>query len=381
VISVGNIGGGFDTGFRGQIVQDFANDRLFIWEISSNTYYDEVNLTSAARTFHNMKYNIDRNVEIEGTHYIEFDGVNNRFLSMDLALGGLVAYNHASNKISLISVMHISEGRSFGSPKNIAVDINNERYFVADSVRETVWQVNSNNGNRENLRFNILDGTGLNAPAGIRYSQAENAIAVFNATTMSISIIDLERREHRLVSGGNVGSGPAFSRIIDLAFDEDNDRLLVIDSNESAIFSVDPVTGAREIYPIDGHRLNLPGLYIDGERTLIAYRLSSETIMADVNLDTGIKTELARTSYSVSAWAHNRREKKAYLLTGSSIISLDLHSNQEQVISNNIISEGLELGRGHITWDDVSDNVFLSQDAAKIIALDPISGDRLMISK
>jgi hypothetical protein len=384
MVSSGNVGGGSNRGWRVQLIPDFDNNRLFVWEVSSNKLLDEVSLEDYSRKSTRIQYTGGLNISIESAFYIDFDSSNNRFFTIATRLGGLLTFDPLTYDFSFVSKMYLSEGRSFGSPRDIELDLVNDRYFVADYTRKTVWQVDAADGNRTALiNSSSID---RNNPLAIAYSKNRNDIAITTMGVETVSLHNLEDNTTQILSGDGVGVGPAFDSISDVAFDEANNQLVVNDAGTSSVIAVDLDSGHRSIITDDstvsGNLLNLiPGIYLNQDKFLIAGSLALKSAVYQVDMVTGNKIELASVNGYPSSWVYDDQDNKAYFLFYDYVLSVDLHTGLSETVYSAPLAGDTDLESGRLAWDEETGNLYLSLWSRQMVVIDPLSGGRLMISK
>jgi DNA-binding beta-propeller fold protein YncE len=216
--------------------------------------------------------------------------------------------------------------------------------------------------------------------------------------TGGIRAIDLATGETSTVSDASTGTGPALSFAFYMAFDADDNRFIVYDDDQHALFAVDATTGNRVIVsdnigPGPGELVTaVSGLALDSVNDT-AYIIDSSTEVSAIDLGSGNRTALAGSG---DIFARPRemafdpaRDTLAIVDVEDHVVRVDLATGVATIISDGADYPGLELGRfpPRVTYDPLGDRYVISDanvdvfldDTDRLIAVDPDTGARSLL--
>jgi len=142
-----------------------------------------------------------------------------------------------------------------------------------------------------------------------------------------------------IVSGGPVGSGPAFSKPVALTLDPQGDTLYVADDELNAIFRVDVATGDRVVLPASGASFFTP-TELDFDTT------RGQLILADES---------------------------------NGILTVDPSTGERRMLSTSQSPGPRAFFYRGVGYDSARDRIILS-DSSSFFAVDPLTGARSMLS-
>lgn len=376
--------------FSGTLILDEANNRLFIWE-GRNPRIHIYDFSTQESNTHRFEYPGPENYLFDSTMVATFDAANERLLTLDIRAGGLLSVNLADLALRPISKMHLTEGRSYHLPNGIALDWPNNRYFVSDFHRSTVWEVNAVTGERVNLRFEITDGDSMNNPVALDYSATLNQVVVADRNGAAIGKIDLSTSVYEIIADSSDGIGATFEDLTDLVFDSNSEALRAYDEGSQDILSVDLESGDRTplFSTLSENGLNwAPGIHLDRDAMWVANRIQDggwSTRLERIDLATQSIEELARFPLYARFVALDTVSGTAYtigfLLPENPLLSVDIWSGEETITPSRDWKDGAIISSAEtLAWDEGNGNLYVVGNR-QIIVLDPLSNDRLMVNK
>ncbi|MGL6161659.1 hypothetical protein [Microbulbifer sp.] len=466
------IGAGPTLEFPSAAALDVDNNRLLLMDERLDAVIG-VDLATGDRVILSGEGN-GSGVEFGFPTSLTFDSVNNRVLVTDPHFdAALFSVDLESGQRSVLSGEDSSQGGAlvgagpgFGSPQAVAVDIANNRAFVADSAGTAgrIFAVDLETGNREIFSggINIKDemvglGTLVNSPSFLEIDRINNRLLMVDRRhglvfvdligasrklvnerigtgpdiSSSVGSIDVDPLHNRLLttdqaldvifavnvstgersifSGGDKGTGPAFSSLRFSALDSGNSRLLATDFDNRAVYTVDLTTGDRAILS-DNTRGAGPGfanpraLTVDaGNNRILVTDFQVKGIFA-VDPDTGDRTiisgnDLDNGGALIGSGPEIQRPEgialdagnnRALLVDGGNdaLIAIDLETGDRAVLSGaDPDNAGALVGAGpgfgdieSVVVDSVNHRALIPDFSnSMVIAVDLASGDRSVI--
>ena len=231
-------------------------------------------------------------------------------------------------------------------PADLAVDVKHGFAYILDHNQDAIYSVNLLDGTRSIIssRTKPNSDNEFLSPFGIALDSDNSQLYVSDASLRALLTVDIATGQRTIVSDDSIGLGPSFNfAITDIAYDKENKVVLVNDINADRVISVDLTTGDRSALtqPVfRDHR----AITIDSEnkRAFVADRVNLDVKQVDLN--TGVVTTITNNSM------HNGRNS-------------------------------LKNPAG-IVFDAINDRILVADaDLEAIIAVDPVTGDRVIFSR
>jgi len=309
VSSSSNNSSSADAGLQSPVglVLDTAHNRILLMDLWFDVV-SAIDLTSGVRTVLSERGLIDNHVgQMMKSHSMTIDSVHNRLLVADDDLQAVIAIDLTSGLRTVLSSNTFpSEVNAFISPADIVLDGANNRALVADSGLSAIIAVDLTSGERSILSDNSKStqvDVRLFAPGALALDSVHNRVLVSDLSphgfTPILIAVDLTSGARTLLVE-TLNEVEGFQINGDIAFDEANHRVLLVDSNLDAVIAFDLITGVRAIFSGNGipdamNNLNTPtGIAIDSpnNRALVAdFRLNA---VVSVDLVTGERTIFAK---------------------------------------------------------------------------------------
>lgn len=179
------------------------------------------------------------------------DSAGSRALLVDDALRAVIAVDLTTGQRSTISGNGVGGGASFSAPASIALDSANNRAFVTDG--SLVIEVDLASGDRSQFADISPVKTGGTQALDIALDESNNRLLIVDLVVdintavdgvIAVSLVDGAASDF---SSANLGSGAAFNAPVNIVIDTTGNRALVTDSagSEAAVIEVDLVDGSR----------------------------------------------------------------------------------------------------------------------------------------
>lgn len=402
---------------------------------------------------------IDRRATLFSPQEAVVDQANNRALVLDWAMRGIISIDLDSGARHVLSGPGVpNDDNPFNQPADIVVNAAGDRAFVTDNAENAVFEVDLTTGIRSRLSDNSMFGgaTPIAGPVGITLDEASDALYVVNRDSVSSpSIISVSTVDgSRAVISNNSSHILQYSTPHDLVFDPaanrlfvtdpapytaalpyfplvfdvgvlggaplifsnsttpngnfpfaqptsiamGDSRLLVTDSTNNAVVSVDLGTGNRQILsrnagPGTGIPFNFPsGIAIDNANNRAFVTDFSSNVLA-VDLTDGSRSVFAEnsmpdadhpfTGFHVGIVLH-QAANRAYVLESDRILSVDLANGSRSVLSDNTTDPAAPISSPQAAALDRANNRLLVSQAGLdpwVIAVDLETGARTVLTR
>ncbi len=279
--------------FAWNIVPDAANQLLYV--ISIGAIY-EVDLVTGSERILSFVQD-DSAFTLPQPQVALLDADDFRILISDFDLQMILEVSLLSGTRSVFLSRQQGEGVGIVAGRHLALSSDQSKAYVLDdggNVLERLLEVDLATGDRRQIGdlpqpFNELAaGLALDEEAGLAYAAFSNAI----------SQVDLEAEQELQLAGSSVGFGPVPQEISDLVLDKANNRLLLADSELSAIVELDLQTRVRSVFSQAGARgagdpfANVTALAFDAENNRL-YAANQQTAeVVTINMETGDRSVL-----------------------------------------------------------------------------------------
>lgn len=174
---------------------------------------------------------------------LDWDAASGRVLVVDHEKAAVFWIDGASRG-RLLSGDGAGSGPGFIGPSGVALDVPNNRAFVADYNHAALFSVDLETGERRRLSY-VLRGKGpyLTTPVDVAFDALRDRAFVLQRT--GVLTVDPETGNRTRLSDAAAGSGVLFRRPERMVIDPGNDRLIVTDAGRRALIAVDIETGRR----------------------------------------------------------------------------------------------------------------------------------------
>ena len=271
---------------------DTSRNQLLVTDAGLNAFFI-VDLTTGDRTL----------LEGSGTKFIRLTAADflgdNQIVAVDGEIETVIMVDRNTGDRSLLSNNGIGEGPRLETPRSF-VQLNASQLLIADSEANHLFHMDVSNGNRSIF----IDGkdTILNSPRALALDKANNRVLIIDnvdndESSPRLLSLNLESEILSIITGAGTGSGPEMSIPGYIALDTTNNRLLVTDSGQDALFSINLATGERSIISDDetsGPEFSNPtglALKSDGNTALVVDARTG--VLFSVNLQTGARTVIS----------------------------------------------------------------------------------------
>ncbi len=289
---------------------------------------------------------------------IALDTSNNRALVIDLALRALISVDLTSGERTIISDNSNPDSNNpFSNPSALTLDSNNNRALIVDNSSGTLFAVDLVSGIRTIISDeNTLSNESLVGSIDIDLDSANNRALVMTSGNIDrLLSVNLTNGLRTRISVNNDPTAPLtekFSGPLGIAFDSDNDKVLVLDSavRIDRIFSVNLTNGARSIVS-DNNTPNNSNIFGSPRRIAID-RENKRALITDVN-DT------------------------------QNIFAMDLNTGARTILSNNTIPDANNRFQSPVAIevDSANGRALVSDNSADtIFSVDLVNGARTIFS-
>lgn len=293
-----------------------------------------------------------------GSIVVESDG---HFVVTDAFFDGVVRVDPVTGDHTVISSGsdNIGSGPGLVFPTALALETDGH-IVIVDRSFASVVRINPETGDRT-----VVSGgrSGFVFPTALTLDADDHIVVAdseYEARTAAIVRVDPVTGDRTVVSGGavNIGSGPQLDRHGGIAV-EANGHLLVVDSTLNAVVRVDPATGDRTVVSGNG-RGSGPALVfpsavaLEANGNLVLVMGCGETIVR-VALDTGERTAISGCS--------------------------EVMRSSCQCIGD-LIGNGRDFDSlSGIVVEANGDLVVVDRQLEAVLRIDPVTGDRTLVSQ
>ncbi|MEM8816259.1 MAG: hypothetical protein AAGE85_10545, partial [Pseudomonadota bacterium] len=376
------------------LAADTTNDRLVAVALAARNAVLSVDLTSGDRSVITEDF-ATPTVPVSAPRDIAIDVANNRGLVNDLLRDLVLGVDLSGlNPTSIVSSATQGSGPDIQSPTGI--DYDGVRALLLDSIADAVVDVNLATGDR-NVFSNAANGAGpeLDAPVGIALDPANDRAIVVDAILDAVISVDLATGDRSLVAQTSRGSGePAFSPV-DVDVDTAGNRLFVVDEFRRSLIAVDMSTAERTAVSVDLPTLDDSyGLAFDdvGNRALFLDP-DSQAVLA-IDLSTGMIDVVSQTNNvgsgpdlsfprDLSIDRANNRLLVTELFPPEAVLAIDLATGDRAYLSAaGSVGGGPPFeGAYGLALDAANGRALVVNDGgASVIAVDLLSGNRSILS-
>jgi len=229
------------------------------------------------------------------------DIANNRALVIDSGIDAVVAVDLASGDRTIISNSTTGTGQTFSAPENIVLHSALNRVLIADITRGLI-AVDLASGDRTIVNQPKVDyGANSSRLEGVALDLARNNILVTDSTVDAIFSMDLFNGSRSILSDSDTYTSDELTvywGIQGIAYDSSTEQLLLTDSEKDVLWTLDTTTGTRTLLsgPARGAglRVDFPGkLDVDTANNLAYYVEQNTGALMVVDLATGDRTVIS----------------------------------------------------------------------------------------
>lgn len=180
------------------------------------------------------------------------------------SVNNLISVDTTTGNRAIVSNAAVGSGDAVMYAFDLIEDSAHGRYLITDSEANAIIAIDPGTGDRAIISDNVSHGAGVQfrTPHGIAIDAAGNRAVVVDPGLDALIGVDLETGDRTIITQvGGAGSGDDFDVPVDIELDMANDRAFVTDQSLNAVFSVDLTSGARTILSGDtaGSGEPLPG--------------------------------------------------------------------------------------------------------------------------
>jgi hypothetical protein len=271
---------------------DTSRNQVLVTDAGLNAFFI-VDLTTGDRTL----------LEGSGTKFIQLTAADflgdNQIVAVDEDIETVIMVDRNTGDRALLPNNGIGEGPRLETPRSF-VQLNASQLLIADSEANHLFHMDVSNGNRSIF----IDGkdTILNSPRALALDKANNRVLIIDnvdndESSPRLLSLNLESEILSIISGGGTGTGPEMRAPESIALDTTNNRLLVTDSDNKALFSINLSTGERAVISDDdssGADFEEPaGLALEGDGNTALVVDARAGVLFSVNLQTGARTVIS----------------------------------------------------------------------------------------
>lgn len=338
-----------------------------------------------------------------------------RSFVVDTALSTVIEVD-SSGVRSALSAAGIGTGPEFAVPFSIDIDRSANEALVTNN--DALYGVSIDTGARR-IISDASTGTGnpLIFPSSVTLQTPGSSAIVLDASAPAIVSIDLSNGDRTIISDPGNGGGDAFASPLGAALDAANDRLIVANPDPGGdndfLLDVDLASGNRSVLsrgdvtsPVaapaigSGPAFNFPQNVAVDSANQIGY--VADTILdalIAVDLDTGNRstgpagaadfprvtnrTSLPPGTIPFQDVALTPSEAIVTDVDERSVYGFNTANGARRVISDSATGLGPELqGPVSVAFDPATGTLFVVDSAlAAVVAIEPVSGDRVIVSR
>jgi len=307
-----------------------------------------------------------------------------RLLVIDPGADALFAVELSTGLLSTVSGTSFGAGPIFVNPRGVSIDLVNQRVFVIDFTAGLL-QVDLRNGDRT-----VIDGGGADfgVPLACAYDNRFNRVLVADTGRQAILAADASTGFRTIISDKDNGVGVDLEGPVGMVFDRTNNLVFAVDTTLRALVAVDLANGNRAVLSSITVRGTGPAFQIPravaqdvaGDRFLVAD--AGIGAVLSVSLFSGDRAALAAPGSPALAGIILDAERNRVVLTDTAlntITGLHLQTGASTLLDGS----GPELvSPDGIAFDAATDMLLVIDSGfGALLAVEPLSGDRVVLSK
>ncbi len=409
VVSSNSLGGGPTYGLLASIAFDAPNQRAFVADAGPTLVYD-VELAGPTAGDRTVLSGVDLVAPLQvgtGTPFgspagMDLDLANDRLFVADSARRAVFAVALATGNRTELGTPGIGTGARFTDLRDLAFAPAAEQIFALHGTPLVLVRVDPATGNRTIVSGNGV-GSGPDFIDGADLALDEAGGRAFVMGAMSVFAVSLASGERTSLAAPADGGG-AIVTVVAFAFDAPGNRLLLVDTAIDSVIALDLATLARTILAGPGigtsDEIDDPvAIVVDSaSRALVLDRqgsgrviaidlapgamLGQQTVISDGNLG-----GQGPSFPSAVSLALDPAGQRAFVLSddGRDVLEMDLsvaNLGMRTLVADEVTGAGPLVGANDLAFDAGSERLLFSDDFLRGIgALDPVNGDRALLSK
>lgn len=380
----GTQGSGDDFSSLTDIVLDVENDVMYCSEDGRGDVM-AVELSTGNRTI--------LSTGLSSPHNITMDKPNNTLYVGSTGSDSITAIDAATGDQTLISDNSKGLGLTLNSLGGIAFDETNQRLIMSEFLADTIMFIDIQSGDRTLLEYGLPgEGDHFSSPWDLAFDAATNAAFIIQDDDVELDgiiKIDLSNGDRSIISSATTGTGTNFDNTLMFDVNVENNLAIVTDEDLRAVFSVELTTGNRTILSDDttGEGQNFEGSYdavidYDNNRAFIA-----DAGIYSVDLTSGDRTLISADGNGfdfVTAMMHDTDNNRLLAIDDEyqAVVAVDIESGVRTVISSEEVGSGDEFSNPiAFAYDKDNNRLLLSDNSApSIMAIDLTNGNRSVLS-
>ncbi len=332
----------------------------------------EIDLATGNRTLINNNSRAAEGVTLypAGNQALIAGSVYSSIFAIDLATGERTTV--ASDSVGI--------GEPLGWPYDIAANATNDQYVVASQRPNALFSLDPATGDRTVIASDSVGSGsgGLGAPNAIVWQSNEDKIWVGDSFGVLDINLTTQVRNRLLLTDFEV---------TDLAFDSENNRLLLVDMANASIKAMDGVDNSQSEFVAgaigNGQRFTWPRSVEYGAQCQCVY-VGDQGEIIEVDLSGGDRKSIASgiVGSSVYDLFLDTDNNQLFALTLTALTKIDLDSGSLEVISSASVGTGPAFVTSSGLAVDVSAQTawLASYDQSSIIQVDLVTGNRVTLS-
>lgn len=270
-----------------------------------------------------------------------------------------------------------------------------QHLMVTDIGQSALFTIDPETGDRSIVADDLTgDGPTLSSPQAVVFDPDTDRALVVSDGRDALLAVALDTGDRVILSDMDNGVGPGMREPI--AAVRDGDRLLILDTGLAAVLTIDLASGDRSILsdPSTGAGQNFVvprGIAIDAGRNRALVADVTVKGLVAIDLTSGDRTIFAGENasgpeISPAGVTVDTDNDRALVVDGliNAVVAIDLGTGQKTVISDNDNGEGPAFeGPNSIAFDSAADRIVVIEDSSSALGplvVDPISGDRVLVS-
>ena len=323
------------------------------------------------------------------------DAANNRLLIMDGFNGALRLFTMdvSSRNRVILSSNSVGSGPNFDTPLAIALDVANNLLYAADRINSqgVVFAIDLDNGNRtivSGINSGTLVGNGpeMISPVSIKFDSNNNRALIADSGEDALFIVDLNNGDRTRIDG----EGPSFINLLGADFFGEQ-QAVAMDQLLETLVIVDLISGERQLLPNNaigaGPRIETPHSFALTRGGLLVSESESGRLL-NVQPDNGDRSIVVDDpeQFNFQGLAVDQRRNRAFVVnqteTAPELMVMNLDTQKLSVLSSTTVGNGPDFVTPEkIFYHSGLNKIFVMDSGARaLIAVNPNTGERNIIS-
>lgn len=375
VISDAQIGTGDTLFWPRKVKLNSTGTSLLVTDRWERTLFD-INLNTGNRSAVNNNTGAAQGVELHPASNTALiaTSVNTAIYSIDFGTG----------VSSILANDSTGTGGPLGRPYDIDADSNYAQYVIASQWPNSLFTFDPSSGDRTVLASSTIGtGSSLGAPNAVTWQPNNTDIWVADSSGVLAINVSTQTRTRLLTTSYNV---------LDIALDTTNNRLLLADAENAALYAMNNNTNTTSIF-IDGsvgqgQHFNYPRSASYDPSGRFVYVGDSSTIYK-VDLATGDRSVVSSQTvgvgpqlYDIYDIAIDSSNNLLYLVNLNTLFKVDLSTGNRTVVSNTTTGTGPSFSKASGLKVDVASQVawLIDYQLEAVLQVDLLTGDRFILS-